>query len=74
MEFRPRPAVKGQVIADFIVEIPEGERVMELYNKREELAREEKLWKLYTDDASCVKGSGAGLLLEILRVSNIRGQ
>jgi hypothetical protein len=65
IEFKPRPAVKGQVIADFIAEIPEGEQAGNLCNKKEESINEEKLWKLYTDGASCVEGSGAGLLLDV---------
>ncbi|XP_076910823.1 uncharacterized protein LOC143568588 [Bidens hawaiensis] len=70
IEYKPRPAIKGQVLADFIAEIPQG--------KEEECRKEiepsvdqqkDKVWKLFTDGASNDEGAGAGL-----RITNPEGQ
>ncbi|XP_076889682.1 uncharacterized protein LOC143540537 [Bidens hawaiensis] len=70
IEYKPRPAIKGQVLADFIVEIPQ--------EKEEECKREieipvdqqkDEVWKLFTDGASNDEGAGAGL-----RIINLEGQ
>ncbi|GJS86015.1 reverse transcriptase domain-containing protein [Tanacetum coccineum] len=57
----PRNAVKGQVLADFLNEIPVGTKHMEICS----LVGEENLeeWTLFTDGASNLKGAGAGLVL-----------
>ncbi|XP_022007808.1 uncharacterized protein LOC110907084 [Helianthus annuus] len=55
--FRTKGPLKGQVIADFLVEIPE-EKGTEEADKAPE-----KPWSLYTDGASSAEGSGAGLIL-----------
>ncbi|GJX85673.1 reverse transcriptase domain-containing protein [Tanacetum coccineum] len=63
--FIPRNAVKGQVLADFLSEAPEGERE-DLYFRMPEAPPEEddtESWTLFTDGASSPKGSGAGLVL-----------
>ncbi|XP_076934500.1 uncharacterized protein LOC143600809 [Bidens hawaiensis] len=61
---RPRPAIKGQVLADFVTEV--------LWNKEEECLIEQRtpipperdqIWSLFTDGASSGEGSGAGLIL-----------
>ncbi|XP_021995739.1 uncharacterized protein LOC110892912 [Helianthus annuus] len=61
--YRPRPAIKGQVLADFITEVPEDKiKDCEIV----ETPREDKsdgLWLLYTDGASNEDGAGAGLRL-----------
>ncbi|GKA52582.1 reverse transcriptase domain-containing protein [Tanacetum coccineum] len=57
---RPRTAIKGQILADFIVERPEEESPDELMTEPEELPEP---WTLFTDGSSCVDGSGAGLIL-----------
>ncbi|GKB74912.1 reverse transcriptase domain-containing protein [Tanacetum coccineum] len=54
------PAIKGQILADFIVERPEEESPDELMAEPEELPEP---WTLFTDGSSCVDGSGAGLIL-----------
>ncbi|XP_071733616.1 uncharacterized protein [Rutidosis leptorrhynchoides] len=59
--FLPRHSVKGQVIADFQVElssdmIKQGETTI---TKRET----DEFWELYTDGASSEEGAGIGLLL-----------
>ncbi|GKA68631.1 reverse transcriptase domain-containing protein [Tanacetum coccineum] len=57
----PRNAIKGQVLADFINEIPAGTKHLEVYSlTNEEILKE---WTLYTDEASSLKGVGAGLVL-----------
>ncbi|XP_076956355.1 uncharacterized protein LOC143631475 [Bidens hawaiensis] len=70
IEYKPRPTIKGQVLADFIAEIPQ--------EKEEECKREteppvdqqkDEFWKLFTDGASNDEGAGAGL-----RITNPEGQ
>nr|GFA05226.1 reverse transcriptase domain-containing protein [Tanacetum cinerariifolium] len=52
--YRPRTSIKGQVLADFLNEIPsnasQGASVAET---------QEEPWTLFTDGSSCVDGSGA---------------
>ncbi|GJU94338.1 reverse transcriptase domain-containing protein [Tanacetum coccineum] len=57
IHYRPRISVKGQILADFIVERPEEDAIMEI---QEELPEP---WVLFTDGSSCADGSGAGLIL-----------
>nr|GFD03322.1 reverse transcriptase domain-containing protein [Tanacetum cinerariifolium] len=56
--YRPRTSIKGQILADFLNEIPsnasQGASVAET---------KEEPWTLFTDGSSCVDGSGAGLIL-----------
>ncbi|XP_076959323.1 uncharacterized protein LOC143635352 [Bidens hawaiensis] len=72
IEYKPRPAIKGQVLADFIAEVP--------HEKEEECRKEieptppldqqkEQVWKLFTYGASNDEGVGAGL-----RITNLEGQ
>ncbi|GKB04742.1 reverse transcriptase domain-containing protein [Tanacetum coccineum] len=60
IQYRPRTAIKGQILADFIVERPEEESPDELMAEPEVLPEP---WTLFTDGSSCVDGSGAGLIL-----------
>ncbi|GJV74386.1 reverse transcriptase domain-containing protein [Tanacetum coccineum] len=63
--FIPRNVVKGQVLADFLLEAPEGEEE-ELYFRMPKVPLEKddtESWTLFTDGASSLKGSGAGLVL-----------
>nr|GEV67863.1 reverse transcriptase domain-containing protein [Tanacetum cinerariifolium] len=55
---RPRTSVKGQILADFLIEMP-GD-VSQAVPAAE---TQEEPWTLFTDDSSCVDGSGAGLIL-----------
>ncbi|GKB32262.1 reverse transcriptase domain-containing protein, partial [Tanacetum coccineum] len=57
---RPRVSIKGQILADFIVERPEEESPDTLMGEEEELPEP---WILFTDGSSCTDGSGAGLIL-----------
>nr|GEV72795.1 reverse transcriptase domain-containing protein [Tanacetum cinerariifolium] len=56
--YRPRTSIKGQVLADFLNEIPsnasQGVSVAET---------QKEPWSLFIDSSSCVDGSGAGLIL-----------
>ncbi|GJY42976.1 reverse transcriptase domain-containing protein [Tanacetum coccineum] len=60
IQYRPRTAIKGQILADFIVERLEEESPNKLMTEPEELPEP---WTLFTDGSSCVDGSGAGLIL-----------
>ncbi|GJZ88435.1 reverse transcriptase domain-containing protein [Tanacetum coccineum] len=63
--FIPRNTVKGQVLAYFLSEAPEGEKE-DLYFRMPEAPPEEddtESWTLFTDEASSPKGLGAGLVL-----------
>ncbi|GJV76280.1 reverse transcriptase domain-containing protein [Tanacetum coccineum] len=65
IKFIPRNAVKGQVLADFLSEAPEGTQ-KDLYFRMPEVPVEKddtESWTLFTDGASSPKGAGAGLVL-----------
>nr|GEY33858.1 reverse transcriptase domain-containing protein [Tanacetum cinerariifolium] len=62
--YRPRTSVKGQILADFIVERPEDGTPDTPIEDREELPDP---WILFTDGSSCVDGSGAGLIIMNLK-------
>ncbi|KAI3470508.1 hypothetical protein Pfo_027171 [Paulownia fortunei] len=52
IEFRPRPAIKAQVLADFVVEIT-----------TDEISNSLSAWTLYIDGSSTSTGSRAGIFL-----------
>ncbi|GJU20530.1 reverse transcriptase domain-containing protein [Tanacetum coccineum] len=58
--YRPRTSVKGQILADFIVERPKDDSLDTPIEAEEELSDP---WTLFTDRSSCIDGSGAGLIL-----------
>nr|GEV05899.1 reverse transcriptase domain-containing protein [Tanacetum cinerariifolium] len=60
IQYRPRTSVKGQILADFILERPEDGAPDTPMEDREELPDP---WILFTDGSSCVDGSGAGLII-----------
>ncbi|GKC42572.1 reverse transcriptase domain-containing protein [Tanacetum coccineum] len=60
IQYRPRTSVKGQILADFIVERPEDNLEDTLMEDEKELPDP---WTLFTDGSSCADGSGAGLIL-----------
>ncbi|GJY71573.1 reverse transcriptase domain-containing protein [Tanacetum coccineum] len=60
IHYRPRVSVKGQILADFIVERLKEESPDTLMGEEEELP---KPWILFTDGSSCIDGSEAGLIL-----------
>nr|GEX44382.1 reverse transcriptase domain-containing protein [Tanacetum cinerariifolium] len=56
--YRPRTLVKGQILADFLVEKPdEAPPDMSMVNTPQEP------WTLFTDRSLCIDGSGSGLIL-----------
>nr|GEX92576.1 reverse transcriptase domain-containing protein [Tanacetum cinerariifolium] len=56
--YRPRTSVEGQILADFLVEMPGG-----VSQAASSAVTQEEPWTLFTDGSSCVDGSGAGLIL-----------
>ncbi|GKA13405.1 reverse transcriptase domain-containing protein [Tanacetum coccineum] len=60
IHYRPRVSVKGQILADFIVERPKEDSPDTLMEEEEKLPEP---WILFTDGSSCTDGSGAGLIL-----------
>nr|GEV54232.1 reverse transcriptase domain-containing protein [Tanacetum cinerariifolium] len=58
---RPRTSVKGQILADFLIEMP-GD-VSQAVPTAE---TQEEPWTLFIDGSSCVDGSGARLILTSL--------
>ncbi|GJZ66233.1 reverse transcriptase domain-containing protein [Tanacetum coccineum] len=60
IHYMPRVSVKGQVLANFIVERPEEERKDDSARKEEPLPAR---WTLFTDGSSCVDGCRAGVIL-----------
>ncbi|GJX60300.1 reverse transcriptase domain-containing protein [Tanacetum coccineum] len=60
IHYRPRVSVKGQILADFIVERPKEDSQDTLMEVEEELPEP---WILFTDGSSYTDGSGAGLIL-----------
>ncbi|KAI3743155.1 hypothetical protein L1987_60860 [Smallanthus sonchifolius] len=64
LTYKPRPAIKGQVLADFVTEIPK-ERATECAREEEEqqVQDEKEASSLFTDGASNEEGCGAGLRL-----------
>ncbi|XP_022018817.2 uncharacterized protein LOC110918844 [Helianthus annuus] len=67
LEFKSRTAMKGQILADFMAEVPEDEEKellkWEALEKEEKEKEGEAVWKLLTDGASSEEGSGAGITL-----------
>nr|GEX63999.1 reverse transcriptase domain-containing protein [Tanacetum cinerariifolium] len=60
IHYKPRLFVKGQILADFIVERPEENDPDTTTEVEEELS---KPWILFTDGSSCADGFRAGLIL-----------
>ncbi|GAV88757.1 hypothetical protein CFOL_v3_32179, partial [Cephalotus follicularis] len=58
VKFEARPAIKSQVLADFVGDNTPTECIEE--NPSE---NEKGIWKLSVDGSSCITGSGAGLVL-----------
>nr|GEU77662.1 hypothetical protein [Tanacetum cinerariifolium] len=60
IHYRPRTSVKGQILADFIVEHPKDDRPDTPMEDNEELSDP---WIVFTNGSSCIDGSGAGLII-----------
>ncbi|KAD4585999.1 hypothetical protein E3N88_23600 [Mikania micrantha] len=62
--YAPRASIKGQVLADFLVETPVKVDLVDMETQNVTPEDQEKdEWLLYTDGASSAEGSGAGLIL-----------
>ncbi|GJX10893.1 reverse transcriptase domain-containing protein [Tanacetum coccineum] len=60
IHYRPMTSVKGQILADFIVERPEEDPIDMQIEDKEELLDP---WVLFTNGSSCIDGSGSGLII-----------
>ncbi|GKB28259.1 reverse transcriptase domain-containing protein [Tanacetum coccineum] len=60
IHYRPRTSVKGQILANFIIERPEDDPPDTPIEDKEEL---QDPWILFTDGSSCIDGSGVGLII-----------
>ncbi|GJR73238.1 hypothetical protein Tco_0085603 [Tanacetum coccineum] len=60
IHYRSRVSIKGQILANFIVEWPEDDSLAIPMEVEEELPEP---WTLFTDGSSCIDGSEAGLIL-----------
>ncbi|GJS95050.1 reverse transcriptase domain-containing protein [Tanacetum coccineum] len=69
IHYRPRVSVKGQILANFIVERPEEESPDTLMEVEEELP---ELWTLFTDGSSCTD-AGYEALIAGLRIAEQMG-
>ena len=58
IRYKPRTEVKGQILADFIMEF-----TLEQSTKATQLAPDLPIWRLSVDGAVNAQGSGAGLIL-----------
>ena len=64
VEYKPRTAIKGQVLAEFLVEFQCDPSNPSLFVPAEtQLDLDAKRWKLFVDGASNSKGSGARIVL-----------
>ncbi|KAI3780027.1 hypothetical protein L2E82_09872 [Cichorium intybus] len=62
IEYRPRVSIKGQALADFLLEVPETEgRQCNAITTPE---KENTAWKLHTDGAAGKEGCGVGIILQ----------
>ncbi|GKB95289.1 reverse transcriptase domain-containing protein [Tanacetum coccineum] len=60
VQYRPRTSIKGQILADFIIERPDKESPDEPMAEPEELPEP---WTLFIDGSSCIDSSRARLIL-----------
>ena len=58
IRYKPKTAIKGQVLVDFVMEFTSTEPA-----KDAQTTTDLTIWKLYVDGASNAQGSGAGLIL-----------
>ena len=58
IRYNPKTAIKGQVLADFVMEFTPIELTQTTHEKNDL-----PIWKLFVDGASNAQGSGAGLIL-----------
>ncbi|KAK1424789.1 hypothetical protein QVD17_20127 [Tagetes erecta] len=64
IEYSPRKAIKAQILADFLSEVPEKTKeVNEVAAEEDKKLKPRSTWTLFTDGASSVQVSGAGLII-----------
>nr|GEW04943.1 reverse transcriptase domain-containing protein [Tanacetum cinerariifolium] len=64
IEFKGKNSIKGQILADFLIETSSTKREEEKDGGAKKKEPEpENTWKLFTNEASSSDGSGAGLML-----------
>ncbi|XP_076950432.1 uncharacterized protein LOC143623390 [Bidens hawaiensis] len=64
LQYKPRPTIKDQILADFIAEVPtEKEDECKAEEEPTAIPEENETWMLFTDGASNDEGSWAGLKL-----------
>ena len=61
IRYKPKTAIKGQVLADFIMEFTSAEPA-----ENTQTTPDLPIWKLFVDGAANAQGSGAGLILTSL--------
>ena len=62
--FFTRTSIKGQVLADFVVEFaPKHLKVLWVKGSRPEESWKETTWQVYVDGASNCRGVGVGIIL-----------
>ncbi|XP_076936457.1 uncharacterized protein LOC143603572 [Bidens hawaiensis] len=64
IDYKPRPAIKGHILADFITEVPQNKEAGCLNEQQTPSPpKEDQVWSLFTDGASSGEGFGVGLRL-----------
>ncbi|XP_076914994.1 uncharacterized protein LOC143574204 [Bidens hawaiensis] len=64
IEYKPGPAIKGQILADFVTEVPQHKEQECLIEQQPQAPSEQgQIWPLFTEGASSSEGCGAGLRL-----------
>ncbi|XP_076931054.1 uncharacterized protein LOC143596074 [Bidens hawaiensis] len=64
IEYKPRPAIKGKILADFVTEVPRHKEKECLVEQQPQVPpKQGQVWSLFTDGASSNEGSRAGLKL-----------
>ncbi|XP_071704582.1 uncharacterized protein [Rutidosis leptorrhynchoides] len=58
----PRTAVKGQILADCLEKLT-GELEVQ-YERTQLQQKKDEVWELFTDGASCIDGTGAGIVIQ----------
>ncbi|XP_076895625.1 uncharacterized protein LOC143548304 [Bidens hawaiensis] len=62
IEYKPRPTIKGQVLADFVTEVPQHKEKECLIDQQPKAPPEQgQIWSLFKGGASSSEGSTAGL-------------
>ncbi|GMH09059.1 hypothetical protein Nepgr_010899 [Nepenthes gracilis] len=63
IEYKPRPSIKGQVLADFLVETSFSTQNNEAEDQKIDRTELSNPWTMYVDGSSTQSGSGAGVIL-----------